>query len=87
MKWAAGDLWRTMSRKSETPLSNSDRPVSEFYFARTKRHSINTTKMSRFAGKEVIVICLSFTNVRISIVLPGAGVSFGGGVNGTYSGK
>ena len=88
MKWAAGDhLLRSISRKREAPLSNSDRVVSEFYFARSRKYLIDTTDMSRFAAKEITVIYLSFTNVRISIALPGGGVSLEGGARGTYSGK
>jgi hypothetical protein len=49
---------------------------------------MDTTDMSRFAAKEITVIYLSFTNVRISIALPpGGGVSLEGGTRGTYSGK
>jgi hypothetical protein len=48
---------------------------------------IDTTDMSRFSAKEITVIYLSFTNVRISIALPGGGVSLEGGTRGTYSGK
>jgi hypothetical protein len=88
MKWAAGDhLLRSILRKREAPLSNSNRVVSKFYFARSRKHLIDTTDMSRFAAKEITVIYLSFTNVRISIALPGGGVSLEGGTRGTYSGK
>ena len=88
MKWAAGDhLLRSISRKREAPLSNPDRVVSEFHFAISRKYLINTTDMSRFAAKEITVIYLSFTNVRISIALPGGGVSLEGGARGTYSGK
>jgi hypothetical protein len=88
MKWAAGDhLLRSISRKREAPLSNSDRVVSELYFASSRKRLIDTTDMSRFAAKEITAIYLSFTNIRISIALPGGGVSLEGGTRGTYSGK
>jgi hypothetical protein len=88
MKWAPGDrLLRSISRKREAPLSNSDRVVSELYFARSRKYLIDTTDMSRFAAKEITVIYLSFTNLRISITLPGGSVSLKGGTSETYSGK
>ncbi|MBV8797052.1 MAG: hypothetical protein JO136_19115 [Hyphomicrobiales bacterium] len=45
---------------------------------------VDTVDTRRFSAKEVTVIYLSFTNVRISIALPGGGVSLEGGVNGTH---
>jgi hypothetical protein len=48
---------------------------------------INTAERGKVAAKEVTVIYLSFTNVRVSIALPGGGVSLEGGTRGTYSRK
>jgi hypothetical protein len=48
---------------------------------------INTAERGKVAAKEVTVIYLSFTNVRVSIALPGGGVSLERGTRGTYSGK
>jgi hypothetical protein len=53
-------------------------------FVKSTKHLIDTIDTRRFAAKEVTLIYLSFTNVRISIVLPGGGASLEGGANGTY---
>jgi hypothetical protein len=60
---------------------------SEFYFAKSQRHLIDTADTGQFATQEVTVIYLSFTNVRISIALPGRGVSLEAGTRGTFSRK
>jgi hypothetical protein len=61
--------------------------ISELYFAKSQRHSIDTADTGHFAASEVTVIYLSFTNVRVSIALPGRGVSLEGGTSGTYGRK
>jgi hypothetical protein len=73
MKRVTGDdLSRLIQKNGVVYLSNSDvfvennRVVSELYFARSRKYLIDTTDMSRFVAKEVTVIYLSFTNVRIS---------------------
>jgi hypothetical protein len=48
---------------------------------------IDTADTAEFAAKEVTVIYLSFTNVRVSIALPGGGVSLERGTSGTHSRK
>jgi hypothetical protein len=48
---------------------------------------IDTTDAGRFEAREVTIIYLSFTNVRISIALAGGGVSLEGGANRTHSGR
>lgn len=94
MKWAIGDhLLRSIRKNGDTSLRNSEvfaennRVVSELHFAKSRKHLIVTTGMSRFVAKDVTVIYLSFTNVRISIILPGGSVSLKGGASGTYSRK
>jgi hypothetical protein len=73
-------------RISEAPVERN-RVNSKLYFVRTSKHLVDTIDTRRFAAKEVTVIYLSFTNVRISIALPGGGVSLEGGANGTHSRK
>jgi hypothetical protein len=94
MKRVTGDdLSRLIQKNGVVYLSNSDvfvennRVVSELYFARSRKYLIDTTDMSRFVAKEVTVIYLSFTNVRISITLPGGGVSLKYDTSGRYGRK
>lgn len=94
MKGAVGDhLLRSISKTGENCLVNSEIFVeknkvgSEIYFAKSRKHLIDTPDMSRFASREITVIYLSFTNVRITIALPGGGVSLDGGTSRTYSRK
>jgi hypothetical protein len=94
MKRVTGDdLSRLIQKNGVAYLSNSDvfvennRVVSELYFARSRKYLIDTTDMSRFVAKEVTVIYLSFTNVRISITLPGGGVSLKYDTSGRYGRK
>jgi hypothetical protein len=68
-------------------LAENNDVVSEFYFAKSQRHLIDTADTGQVAAKEVTVIYLSFTNVRVSIALPGRGVSLEGGTSGTYGSK
>ena len=56
--------------------------IYELYFARSKKYLIEMGEMGKFKHKEVTVIYLSFTNVRISIALPGGGVVLEGGTRG-----
>jgi hypothetical protein len=69
-------------RISEAPVEQN-RVDSKLRFVKSTKHSIDTIDTRRFAAKEVTLIYLSFTNVRISIALPGGGVSLEGGANGT----
>jgi hypothetical protein len=73
-------------RASKDSLEYSRRS-SRLYFVKSKTHLVDTVDTRRFSAKEVTVIYLSFTNVRISIALPGGGVSLEGGVNGTHGRK
>jgi hypothetical protein len=73
--------------KTRETLVRCNRVSSQLYFAKSTNHLINTIDTKRFAAKEVTVIYLSFTNVRISIALPGGGVSLEGGVNGAHNRK
>ncbi len=57
---------------------------SKLYFVKSTKHFVDTIDTRRFAAKEVTVIYLSFTNVRISIALPGGGVSLEGGANAAH---
>ena len=56
-------------------LAKKNDVTSELYFAKSQRHLIDTDDTGQFAAKEVTVIYLSFTNVLVSIALPGGGVS------------
>ena len=60
---------------------------SELYFVKSRTHRVDAIDTRRFAANKVTLIYLSFTNVRISIVLPGGGASVEGGVTGTRSRK
>ncbi len=71
-------------RISEAPVEKSS-VNSKLNFVKSTKHLIDTIGTRRFAAKEVTLIYLSFTNVRISIALPGGGVSLEGGADGTYS--
>jgi hypothetical protein len=68
-------------------LTEKSNVFSELYFAKSQRHLIDTADTGQFATQEVTVIYLSFTNVRISIALPGRGVSLEAGTSGTFSRK
>lgn len=94
MKSGAGDrLSGSVSKTGERAFRISEAPAeqngvnSKLHFVKSKKHSVDAIDTRRFAAKEVTVIYLSFTNVRISIALPGGGVSLDGGANGTYSRK
>jgi hypothetical protein len=94
MKWANGDRLLGLTSKTGEPvhgieesLAAKNRVNSELYFVKSQRHVIDTTDTERLAAEVITVIYLSFTNVRVSIALPGSGVSLVGGTNGTYSGK
>jgi hypothetical protein len=71
-------------RISESPAAKN-RVNSKLHFVKSTKHLIDTIDTRRFAAKEVTLIYLSFTNVRISIALPGGCVSLEGGANGTCS--
>jgi hypothetical protein len=60
-------------------LVDQNRVTSELYFAKSTKHLINTPHMTRFETREMTIIYLSFTGVRISIAVPGCGVSVEGG--------
>jgi hypothetical protein len=92
MKWATGDCLlgltsRGSVHRTAQALAEKNDVTSELYFAKSQRHLIDTADTRQFAAKEVTVIYLSFTNVRVSIALPGGGVSLERGTRGTYSGK
>jgi hypothetical protein len=94
MKWAIGDRLLGLTPKTGEPAhrivessAEKNRGNSELYFVKSQTHVIDTADASQFSAKEVTVIYLSFTNVRISITLPGGGVSLKGGTGGTYSRK
>ncbi len=89
MKWVIGDYFLGLTSKTvgsvqrtEQSLAKSDDAISELYFAKSRRHVIDTADTGQFAAKDVTVIYLSFTNVRVSIALPGGGVSLHGGACG-----
>jgi hypothetical protein len=88
MKWAVGNrLSGSTSKTGEIYLITSEalvennRVSSNIYFVRSRKHLIHTNDARQFAAKEITVIYLSFTNARISITLPGGGVSLEGGTN------
>jgi hypothetical protein len=60
---------------------------STLHFIKSTKHLVDTIDTRKFAVEEVTVIYLSFTNIRISIAVPGGGVSLAGGANGTGSRK
>jgi hypothetical protein len=88
MKWAVCDRLLGLTSKtgersqriSESLVENNG-GNSELYFSKSQRHVINTTDANQLVTKDVTVIYLSFTNVRISITLPGASVSLKGGTH------
>lgn len=88
MKTGAGDPLLGLTLKTGEPaLRISEAPVeknrvnSKLHFVKSTKHLVDTIDKRRFAAKEVTVIYLSFTNVRISIALPGGGVSLEGGTH------
>jgi hypothetical protein len=94
MKSGAGDRLLGLTSKTSKPalriskaLVEKKRVNSRLYFVNSKKQLIDTIDTRRFAAKEVTVIYLSFTNVRISIAVPGDGVSLAGGANGRRSRK
>jgi hypothetical protein len=94
MKWAIGDCLSGLIsvaggsvHKTAQSLAENNDAISELYFAKTQAHLIDTADTGQFAAKEVSVIYLSFTNLRVSIALPGRGVSLEGGTIGIYSRK
>ena len=58
---------------------------SNLYFAKSRKHLIGTIDARRFAVDEVTLIHLSFTNIGISIALPGGSVSLEGGASRIHS--
>jgi hypothetical protein len=94
MKWAMGDCLSGLTSIAggsipitAQSLAKKNDVTSELYFAKSHRHLIYTAGREQFAAKEITVIYLSFTNVRVSIAVPGRGVSLEGGTSGTFSGK
>jgi len=92
VKWANGDRLLGLTSKTGEPVHRIEESLagkngvhSKLYFVKSQRHMIDTTDTGRFAAKVITVIYLSFTNVRVSIALPGGGVSLEGGTNGTQS--
>ena len=89
MKSGVGDRLLGLTSKTGEPalgteaLAEQKRVNSKLHFVKSRKHLVDMIDTSRFAAKEVTVIYLSFTNVRISIALPGGGVSLEGGANGT----
>ena len=71
--------------RSAEALAEQNEANSKLHFVKSTKHLIDMMDTRRFAAKEVTLVYLSFTNVRISIALPGGGVSLEGGANGTYS--
>jgi hypothetical protein len=86
-------LLESTSKPGEPALGVSGAPVeqnrvdSALHFVKSTKHLVDTIDTRRFAAEEVTVVYLSFTNVRISIALPGNGVSLEGGANGTHGSK
>jgi hypothetical protein len=94
MKSAIGDCLLGLTsiaggsvHKTVLSLAENNDVISELYFAKTQRHLISTADTGHLAAKEVTVIYLSFTNLRVSIALPGRGVSLEGGECRTYGRK
>lgn len=92
MKWAIGDRLLGLTSKVGGSAHRTAKDSveekganSKLYFIKSQKHVIDTADTSQFSTKEVTVIYLSFTNVRISITLPGGGVSLKGRTGGTYS--
>jgi hypothetical protein len=75
------------SFSTSAAAAHDNRGASELYFAKSIKHLISITKFSQLSAKQITVIYLSFTNVRISIALPCVGVSLEGGKSGTHSRK
>jgi hypothetical protein len=91
MQWAIDDrllgLTSKMGEAAHRIAVENNGVDSELYFAKSQRHVIDTTDARQIVAQEVTVIYLSFTNVRISITLPGGSVSLRGGTSGKYSRK
>jgi hypothetical protein len=86
MRWVIGDrltskILTSVHRTVQSSAEKND-AISVLYFAKSQNHLIDTANIGQVAAKEVTLIYLSFTNVRVSIALPGRGVSLEGG---TYS--
>jgi hypothetical protein len=86
MKWVIGDCLSELTsivggsvHKTAQSMAEKNDVILEFYFAKTQAHLIDTADTGQFAAKEVTGIYLSFTNLRVSIALPGRGVSLEGG--------
>jgi hypothetical protein len=82
MKWQIEDRSPELTSETGEPplrisgaLVDQNSVTSELYFAKSTKHLIDTAHMKR----EITIIYLSFTGVRISIALPGCGVSLEGG--------
>jgi hypothetical protein len=94
MKLAMSDYLLGLKSKTEESVHRTAQSIvernegtSELYFAKSQRLLIDTADTGQVAAKEFTVIYLSFTNIRVSIALPGRGVSVEGGTSGTYSRK
>jgi hypothetical protein len=92
MKLVVGNRWYgPISKRKESALRNPEiftvenKAVPGLYFAKSRKCLIDTADISRSSVKEITIIYLSFANVRISIALPGGGVSLEGGTSGTGS--
>jgi hypothetical protein len=86
MRWVIGDrltskILTSVHRTVQSSAEKND-AIAVLYFAKSQNHLIDTANIGQVAAKEVTLIYLSFTNVRVSIALPGRGVSLEGG---TYS--
>ena len=83
MKWAVGDSFTSKVlasvHRTVQSIAKKNDEISVLYFAESQRHLIDTANIGQVVAKEVTVIYLSFTNVRVSIALPGRGVSLEGG--------
>ena len=86
MKLATGDRLTskilTSVHRTVQSIAEKNDAISVLYFAKSQSHLIDTANIGQVAAKEVTLIYLSFTNVGVSIALPGRGVSLEGG---TYS--
>jgi hypothetical protein len=75
-----------VQKTAQSPAEKND-VISELYFAKSQRHLINMADRGQLAAEEVTVIYLSFTNVRVSITLPGGCASIKGGSTQAHNRK
>jgi hypothetical protein len=84
MKVGTGDRLLGSALKMRVRVLRNTKVLTEYgsqvYFVKTTMLSTDTVDSRRLAAKEVAIIYLSFTNVRVSIVVPGRGVSLEGGL-------